>query len=173
MANTTARKPDRMLLGIGIVVAGFGAYLMLVGFGLVPEPSRSHAPGFVIACAGLAFAAGGMAVLIRGYLGMSDKESDLPPDTARGVVALAYLCGNLVVASLAMIGTWIAFGGGSRAFSIAGPFVSGSLGETIGRTIFGIAAIVTWLALIVMIRVSIQKVRALPKRSAASASAAP
>ena len=52
-------------------------------------------------------------------------------------------------ASLAAIGTWIAFGAGARSFNVDALFFETSGGgEVIGRIIFGIGAVITWLSLI-------------------------
>ena len=48
--------------------------------------------------------------------------------------------------ALATIGTWIAIGSGPRAFSLSAPFAEmQTAGEAIGRTVFGLGAVVVWI----------------------------
>jgi hypothetical protein len=67
------------------------------------------------------------------------------------------LLGLLVASSLAAIGTWVAFGGGRRHFSMM-RFIFGHVGEGIGRTAFGIGAIISWLIVATMARVAAKKI---------------
>ena len=155
--ETLPARADRGLLAIGAVIAAGGFYFMLVGLSLVPPPSHSDAPGWIAFCAGLVFFCAGISVLVRGFLGLSDKVADLPADTPVAIKAIYALSGLILVASLACIGTWIAIGSGPRQFSMSGP-ISGTLGENIGRAMFGFGAIVTWLIVIAMARTSAKKI---------------
>jgi hypothetical protein len=67
------------------------------------------------------------------------------------------LLGLLVASALAAIGTWVAFGDGTRHFSMMG-FIFGHVGEGIGRTAFGIGAIISWLIVATMARVAAKKI---------------
>ena len=61
-----------------------------------------------------------------------------------------HVAGLGIVAALATVGTWVAFGPGERAFSIAIPFLgSGPGNEWIGRAAFGIGAVLAWLILLI------------------------
>ena len=74
-------------------------------------------------------------------------------------VRLIYLMiGPLVIASLAAIGTWIAFGPGERDISMSAPFFEGPSMEWIGRGAFGFGAIVTWLAAALIARSVLRKI---------------
>jgi len=73
------------------------------------------------------------------------------------IATVYWLAGVLAAAGLAGIGTWVAFGGGTRAFSMSG-FISGPLNESIGRTVFGIGAIITWLLVVLMARAGAKKI---------------
>jgi hypothetical protein len=46
---------------------------------------------------------------------------------------------------MAATGSWIAFGSGSRTFSVNVPLLSG---EGIGRIVFGVGALIMWLIVI-------------------------
>ena len=150
-------RPDRGTLAIGTLVAAGGFYFMLVGLTLVPPPSRSDAPSWVAFCCGLAFFAAGAAVLVRGALGLSDKVQEIPADAPMTLKAIYWLSGVIAAASLAGIGSWVAFGPGPRHFSMAGP-VSGPIGDGIGRTMFGIGAVLAWLIVALLARASAKKI---------------
>jgi hypothetical protein len=145
MANAkTARRPTWSLLAIGALFAGGGFYFVLVGLSLLPGPSKQHGPNWIVLAIGLVFFAAGMSVLVRGLLGVPDNQPDLPADAPAAFKVIQWLAMFTIIAGLASVGTWIAFGSGPRAFSMSLP-ISGSLGENIGRTVFGIGAVITWL----------------------------
>src|SRR3972149_3258187 len=159
MADATAYKADRRLLLIGTIAAAFGLYFILMGFGLLPEPSKRNAPLWIGIPAGLAFLCAGACVIVRGLLGLDDKQGDLPDDAPLWMKAVYYYSGTVAAGGLASVGTWIAFGAGPRHFnmSVSG-FFSGSAGAGIGRAVFGLGAILTWLLVIAMARRSARKV---------------
>jgi hypothetical protein len=103
-------------------------------------------------CAGLAFLLAGIAVVTRAFAGDAALEGELPPTAPRWIRLTQYLVALATMGCLAAIGTWIAFGPGARAFSASGPFFGGGIGEAIGRTVFGIGAMVSWLGLIALAR---------------------
>ena len=140
----SARKHDWSLLAIGALAGGGGFYFALVGLGLTPSPSRINGPDWLALAAGLVFLAAGTSVLVRGWLAVPDRQSNLPADAPAAAVAIQWLAALVIIVSLASIGTWIAFGSGDREFATNLP-VQGSLGETVGRVAFGIGAIITWL----------------------------
>ncbi len=150
-------RPDRGLLAIGTVVAGGGFYFMLVGLALLPPPSHSDAPLWVAFFCGLAFFAAGAAVLVRGALGLSDKVREIPADAPLALKTIYWLSGVIAAASLAGVGTWVAFGAGPRHFSMSG-LLSGSVSDGIGRTVFGIGAILSWLIVVALARASAKKI---------------
>jgi hypothetical protein len=139
-----ARSCDWTLLAIGAALTGGGIYFALVGLATVPTPSKLHGPNWIALAVGVVFAAAGVNVLMRGWLGLPDNEPNLPADTPVVLVALQWFSAVAVIVALASIGTWIAFGSGERHFSIAGP-VAGPVGNSIGRAMFGFGAIFTWL----------------------------
>ena len=53
--------------------------------------------------------------------------------------------------ALAIVGTWIAIGSGPRAFGFGAPFVGmQTTGEIIGRTVFGLGAVIVLIYLIAL-----------------------
>jgi hypothetical protein len=155
--ETTHPGPNKNLLAIGAVVAGGGLYFVLVGLSALPPPSRTNAPGWVVMCCGLAFAAAGFAVLVRGWLGVPDSEGDLPQDAPVALKAIYSFSGVGAAAALALVGSWVAFGPGERHFSMSGPIV-GPVGDALGRAIFGIGAVLTWIAVALFARAAARKV---------------
>lgn len=141
------------LVGLGIACAAGGVYFMLVGLGVLPEPgdTTAHAPAAIIVAAGLAFVFAGLTCVVRAKTGMSDRHDDVP-DSAPLWTKLAYRALGIGVAgALAIIGTWIAIGSGPRAFTISAP--SGEMrtaGEVIGRTMFGLGAVIVWIYVIAL-----------------------
>ena len=92
------------------------------------------------------------------YHRMSDHDSDVP-DSAPLWTKLTYRALGIGVAgALAIIGTWIAIGSGPRAFAIAAPFGEmHTAGEAIGRTVFGLGAIVVWIYVIALTISTVRK----------------
>lgn len=139
-----ARSHDPQLLLIGTVCAAAGIYFVLVGLGLAPPPpSKLNGPQWLATCVGLVFLAGGVMVLVRGWLGVADSQ-DLPDDAPRELVALQWIAVVACCAGLASAGTWVAFGEGSRHFVMPLP-IWGALAEYVGRGAFGFGAIISWI----------------------------
>jgi hypothetical protein len=147
-ATRTATRKE--MLGIGAIALAFGLYFMLVGIGLLPVPGgprNLHAPLWVVLCAGLAFFLGGVAVLLQAW-GKANDGGELPRDAPRWMRVLQYLIGVAIFGSFALIGSWVAFGPGPRQFSGSFGGFSAGVGAGIGRTAFGIGAIIVWLCTI-------------------------
>ena len=151
-----SRAHDRGLLAIGAVCAGGGLYFIVVGFGLAPPPSKINGPLWLSACLGLVFLAGGVMVLVRGWLNVPDTQ-DLPADAPRALIALQWLATVAACAGLAVAATWVAFGAGSRHFVLPIP-LGGSLAETVGRVAFGLSALLAWLITLAYARAGARKV---------------
>jgi hypothetical protein len=120
-------------------------------------------PGGAIAiglCSGLVFVLAGLAVIIGyGIAGGAAPDGDLLPGTPFGVRLVQSLLGLGIIAMLASIASWVAFGGGSRHFTSSGPLISAAVNEAIGRTVFGIGAALAWAFMAVMIVVSVKRLR--------------
>jgi hypothetical protein len=106
-----------------------------------------HAPLWILLCAGLAFFLAGAGVILQ-VRGRANERGELPGDASSWLLALQYLIGVAIFATLAAIASWIAFGPGERAVSGSFEFFSGDVGGGMGRIAFGIGAIITWLGAI-------------------------
>ena len=150
MDQTREPPTRRQTIVMGTIGAAVGLYFVLVSVGVAPSPGRANAPMGVVLLAGLCFLLGGLAVVIPAAVtGQVRADGELPADAPHWLRLLQYLLGMIILASLAMVGTWVAFGAGERSFSISAPFVTSSGGsEMLGRTAFGIGAAVSWLCLI-------------------------
>ncbi|HEY5305196.1 MAG TPA: hypothetical protein VIJ52_00815 [Pseudolabrys sp.] len=158
MAEANASSNDRRsTLIVGAITGAFGLYMCLVGVGMLPPPSRINGPVWLAAAAGLAFLCAGVSVMLRGLIGMDDRQSELPADAPLWVLVTYWLTAVIAAASLASIGTWIAFGYGDRPISISGPF-TGPVGEDVGRTVFGIGTLLSWFIVVTLARHGARKI---------------
>jgi hypothetical protein len=133
-------------IGIGIVFAATGLYFMLAALDVLPSPGEAHGPPAILFAAGLAFFLAGCAAILHAKVGARDRGGELPADAPPWTHLVSRILAIAVAGSLAAIGTWIAIGSGPRAFSFSGPFVEmRTTGETIGRTMFGLGAVIVWI----------------------------
>lgn len=149
MTDRIPASPKEMV-GIGCIAAIAGAYFLLVGTGVLPVPGgpkNLHGPLWIVLSAGLAFFLGGAAVILQ-VLGRANAQGELPAQAPFWMRAAQYLIGVAIFASFGAIGSWIAFGPGERAFSGSFGFFDGNVGAAIGRTAFGIGAVIVWIATI-------------------------
>jgi hypothetical protein len=139
----------------GLLFVAVGAFIFLIGLGVVrPNPEGVHAPLWVIACAGLVFFMGGCAVMLGALAPGADVNGQLGPWAPWTLRFLQYLFALIIIAALATVASWVAFGPGEREFSnsIALPFwqSKGASGETTGRIAFGVGAVMGWLIFLAM-----------------------
>jgi len=145
------KPPSRgVTIGLGAIFAAAGLYFVLVGLDVLPPPSKANAPLWVVVLVGLCFLLGGLGVLVPAAVtGEVRTDGELPAGTPYWLRVVQYLLGLTIFACFAMIGSWVAFGPGTRSFGISLPFFSSSGGsELIGRAAFGLGAVITWLCLI-------------------------
>jgi hypothetical protein len=157
----SAQEPatPRDIRWIGAVAAVAGLYFMLVGLGLLPVPGgprNLHGPLWLVLLVGLAFFLAGVAVLVQ-VVGHANAGGDLPADAPLWLRVAQYLIGVTLFACFAMIGSWVAFGGGPRAFSGSFLVFDGATNVTIGRVAFGIGAVIIWLATVAFAVVGARK----------------
>ena len=157
VAEQNVSTRDWTTIGLGALTAAFGLYFCLAGFGFFAALQKGNGRGWIGLLVGLVFLAGGLAVILRGVVRADDKSGELPASAPKWVAAVYWLLGMLVAAGLAGGGTWVAFGSGPRHFMMMGP-ISGSIGETFGRTAFGIGAIISWLIVAAMARAGAKKI---------------
>ena len=109
-------------------------------------------------CGGLVFVLAGGALVLRWRAGGETHDGELPRGSPVFLRGVYYLLGLVCIGSLAAIATGVAFGPGTRAFSMSIPFLGkGPANEWLGRTVFGIGAMLVWLFFIVAARKSWQK----------------
>lgn len=161
MAVQTASSRDWTTIGLGALTVAIGLFCFAIGLGLVPVATARHggdnAPGWIGFLIGLVFLAGGLAVILRGLARADDSSGELPATAPRWVAIIYWLLGLLIAAGLAATGTWVAIGSGTRHFVMWGP-IGGPVGETVGRTAFGIGAIISWLIVAAMARATAKKI---------------
>jgi hypothetical protein len=132
-----------------VFVIALGALIMLAATGVLPSKG-GDAPAWVVACAASIFVLAGGLLVLRSFMGGDVNDQELPRGAPFWLRAIYYVAGLGVVAALATIGTWVAFGPGERAFSVSIPFLgSGPGNEWIGRAAFGIGAALTWLFFVI------------------------
>jgi hypothetical protein len=144
------RASTHDVVGVGLAFAAGGLYFIVGAAGYLPMP-EAHGPNFLGYCVGAAFLFAGLTFIVRARAGMADHESDVP-ETAPDWMKLSYRALAIGIAgALAIIGTWIAIGSGPRVFSLSAPFVEmHTAGELIGRTVFGLGAVITWIYVIAL-----------------------
>jgi hypothetical protein len=147
-------------LGFGIAMLAMGLYIILAATGVLPMPDGgAGAPSFVLVIAGLAFVFAGCSLMIRARAGANDNDGDLPAAAPRWTHISYRVIGIAVAASLAMIGTWIAIGSGPRLFDMSVPLAgTAPAGNTLGRTIFGLGAVVVWIYVIALTVGTVRKI---------------
>jgi hypothetical protein len=155
-------------LGIGLLVAALGAFICLIGLGIITSNAKDvHAPLWVVTSAGAAFLFAGLTLALSAASPTTDADGGLPPSAPFVLRLLQYLLGLAIVAALASVGSWVAFGPGERNFSVTLSLPwwgsTGKGNDLIGRVVFGIGAVLTWLF---FIAVAVKGWRRLFKRAA-------
>lgn len=123
-------KRTRFIAGLACATVGF-----IAGFFIYFHPERLHAPAWVAFGAATAFVAAGCALAAGAY---EAKKIE------------GWL-GVLTVAGLLVPAGWIALGPGPRACSVTLPFLGAEAADWICRGVFGIAALLALLLLVLMI----------------------
>jgi hypothetical protein len=142
------------IAGLGLALAAAGLYFMLGAGGVLPLP-EANGPAFVVFCAGAAFLFAGLTCMVSAKAGMGAGMAGhrtAVPDGAAPWIKLAYrVFGIGVAGALAIVGTWIAIGSGPRAFTISDAFGEmQTSGQTLGRVVFGLGAVIVWIYVIVL-----------------------
>ncbi len=144
--SANQKASPRQTKWLGALCAGMGAYFMLAGFGIVPagksNPNDSLWIGVV---AGLIFFLGGLAVMMQDIAG-ANEQGELPAAAPRWMRVAQALIGVVLFASFALIGTYVALRGDERGFSGGIPFIGHAANVSIARVVFGIGALICWLA---------------------------
>ena len=158
----TTVQPDRAVaqasphdvIGLGLAFAAAGLYVTLGAAGYAPMP-ENNSPAFIVFCAGAAFLFAGLTCMVRARAGILNIES---PDNAPRQASYRMLAIG-AAGALAIIGTYVAIGSGPRVFSRTAPFVEmQTMGELLGRTLFGLGAVIV---LIMVMALTVGTVRKL------------
>jgi hypothetical protein len=141
------------VIGVGVAFSAAGLYLMLGAAGYVPMPEGNspNSPAFIGFCAGAAFLFAGLTCMVRARAGMLNVETEMPDGTPRWRQVSYRVLAIGAAGALAIIGTYIAIGSGPRAFSLSASLVEmQTTGEAIGRTVFGLGAVIVWIMVIAL-----------------------
>jgi hypothetical protein len=149
--NRQQPASPRTTLLCGLLAVAMGLFLLLFGLGVVPmKPRAGDAPLWIASAAGIAFMLAGVSIAVGAIHGVSET-GELPKDTGWWMRLFYYAIGLVIAASLAIIGSWVAFGPGPRAFSGTGMFLfSPEANAMVGRIVFGLGAVLTWLITITL-----------------------
>lgn len=132
----------------GLVSVGIGLFYMLISAGVIPMSGNAgeQSPHWLAFCVGLAFFAGGLAVVIQTLAGVSgDSVPSTVPTTVRYTMSALALTITVCLVSIAL---WVGFGPGPRHFTSNVPFLGGRAGELIRRAAFGFGGVLICLVLI-------------------------
>lgn len=137
-------------LVLGLLSGGAGATLVLVGLGVIPIAENStEAPLWVIGLAGSLFLVMGIYSIGLGVLARRDPDFALRVLRGAEFNLGGWLVALFTVGVFFVLSVWVAWGPGPRTFSgggnVGGIGVSGGLGESVGRAVFGVSAVITGL----------------------------
>lgn len=146
MKRQMARMVIYLILALPTMT--IGGVMMLRALGVFgPIATTPDGPAWLGLLIGFVFFAGGASVVVKLiYGGNNLQQSELPADAPWPVRLFYNGLGIGIVAGLGTLFGWIAFGPGKRHFSGSGAF----LGASVGRVMFGLAAAMALLMLIVM-----------------------
>lgn len=142
---------------MGLVGLGVGMLPFLALMGVLPTAPRppDAAPDWIGILIGLAFLFAGITAIIRSFAGI-DAGGNLAATAPGAVRVINDGLGLLIVASLATLFRWVAFGPGERHFTMSGGFsgVGGAMasGEMPGRIAFGFGAVLGWIMVAIYLR---------------------
>lgn len=127
-------------LFMALAFFAFGLFMFAFVFGWIKaQPSRAPTPDYVIAAAAMMFTLGGVMILLI------ENER---------LAGLRNLVSWLFVVCLAIPFNWVAFGEGERQFSSSSTFLgissAGNPGETEGRIVFGLFAVLMDLMVLLL-----------------------
>jgi hypothetical protein len=142
--------------GLGLALSLAGLYFMLGSIGVLPMPDVDG-PSFLIFAAGIAFLFAGLLCFIRARTGMTDNQTTLS-EASPGWIKLSYqTLGIGVLGAFATIGTWVAIGSGPHAFTVSSPLGAMQTGDLVGRTAFGLGAVIIWIGVIALTVSTVRK----------------
>ncbi len=110
-------------LFFGAIVALTGLPMVLVGLGILQPDAKSLNAPLGDPVRRLAFTFAGATVALGGAARDTEADGSLAPDAPFGLRLAQYLMGLSIVAALALVETWWAFGTGDRNFKSAISFL--------------------------------------------------
>ncbi|MGB6351669.1 MAG: hypothetical protein WBG10_16760 [Pseudolabrys sp.] len=137
-----------------------GTYFFVLGAGLLPipgGPKNMHGPQWLVMCVGLAFFLAGVAIVIQTVGHANQATGDLPAEAPRWMRAMQHLLGLTICVCLGAVASWVAFGPGERQFSGSFLFFDRETNAIIGRTAFGVGAVIIWLCIAAVVASGIRK----------------
>ncbi len=142
MANQLSPRGS-VVMGMFFIACGLLPILMVLG--VITPASAAPVPRWVPICAGLTFVAAGLTVMVDFGLASVGADGQLAPDTPLPVQLASLLLALSIVALMAAVTGWIAFGSGPRAFTstLSLPFFTKRYqsGQLSGRIMFGISTV--------------------------------
>jgi hypothetical protein len=138
------RASPNDVIGVGAAFSVAGLYFMFGAAGYLPMP-EANAPWFIGFAAGAAFLFAGLTCFVRARAGLTDGQTDMPDDAPR-ILRVSYrLLAVGAAGALAIIGTWVAIGSGSRTFMPSTPYEMQTTGELAGRSVFALGVTIAWI----------------------------
>jgi hypothetical protein len=152
---------------MGVLGMGLGMLPVLTAFHILPSrpPRPGDSPVWVAVAIGLVFFLAGVSAMMQGFTGPMDSSGNLPSGTSRPLRAFYDLIGMTIAVSLSGLITWVAFGSGTRAFSVSSgapgsegiPLGTSMAGQMTGRIAFGVGAGFMWLITVVMLAYTLRR----------------
>jgi hypothetical protein len=145
---------NKIHIAMGLVGVAVGAIPLLALLGILPTrpPAPGDAPNWIGGAIGLAFFLGGVAVIVRSFVGADDSSGDLPATAPRALRGVYDLIGTAIPVLLSVLFSWVAFGPGERHFGVSGGSGSTAMAmgvsgghAIIGRIAFGFGAVLGWI----------------------------
>ena len=153
------RDDEKTPLAWGLVALAIGVFIVLQALGVIPT-SGMNAPAWVGVLSGLVFVLGGLAIMLQAVGGASAATGELPASAPGWMRATQYVGVLLVFAVFALIGSWVAFWPGERAFGMSLAGFEGAAPGLVGRAAFGFGAVITWLCFAGVIASGLRQLKA-------------
>jgi hypothetical protein len=147
------KSSNKIAIVLGFLTAALGLVIALPSLGLIAPPTKAGSDGerWIALLMGLVFVLGGIAVVIQSSVGNARAPNGgLPRGSPIWMRRAMHFLGFAIVASMAVIFSWIAFGSGPREFGGTFFFLPEWINELTGRLAFGIGAGLIWIILAVM-----------------------
>lgn len=145
---TDTKLSPKSAVFFGLVCIAASLIPILAGLGIIPIKPTDGTPRWVGVCCGLAFLFAGFVLFsdaVDGVLGPDGQVLDTAPAWVKSFQAVM---GLGIVASLASVTSWVAFGPGERHFqtTVSLPFVTmhPKSSDSLGRWVFGFMAVLMW-----------------------------